>query len=559
MPKEDIFSKINLKDYNNILENILEQKAFSEDVKNLLLSMFYRIENAYQDYKTVKVNVSQKNYFLQKITQIIKEKCNEIELIKPMSDDAKTLENEQADFIIDKQKAKIVCYPNERILLEALITLNQDDIVLDEKYKLYEKSIAEILYKGNCMNIAEVIRDFNGWSWDITTSQMQSKNINLVYQNLIILLGRKVIQALITGEEKEEIEETEIPNNEILRSKYNNSFGLTKEEVQKKEEIDYIELIKEKLIDQYGEETSKKLLEQLKKVILAIGFNLNPSQREDILKEQKKNKQQLLKMQDNKKFLEDISKRKKEIAKNIKNIDKILADEDLLKQEYNLRNKNLPNKEKIFSISHLRIMLEKERENLLEKIKKYNKQIEPKEFVKIKNELEEENNFFNDLGIEKGIRAREEKQINKLQIIFLECFMTKIEKSKTKTEIKDLIYELRYYEQLPYQEMIISKLEIDKLQEMLNTAEKILIEKACDEKVLTTITKDKKLNTKILSNQFKSKIINLENTNYVLKYQKGILKIEIYDTNVKEEIKQLEITNKVELEVKLNKKIKLWY
>ena len=137
--------------------------------------------------------------------------------------------------------------------------------------------------------------------------------------------------------------------------------------------------------------------------------------------------------------------------------------------------------------------------------------------------------------------------------------MTKIEKSKTKTEIKDLIYELRYYEQLPYQEMIISKLEIDKLQEMLNTAEKILIEKACDEKVLTTITKDKKLNTKILSNQFKSKIINLENTNYVLKYQKGILKIEIYDTNVKEEIKQLEITNKVELEVKLNKKIKLWY
>ena len=559
MPKEDIFSKINLKDYNNILENILEQKAFSEDVKNLLLSMFYRIENAYQDYKTVKVNVSQKNYFLQKITQIIKEKRNEIELIKPMSDDAKTLENEQADFIIDKQKAKIVCYPNERILLEALITLNQDDIVLDEKYKLYEKSIAEILYKGNCMNIAEVIRDFNGWSWDITTSQMQSKNINLVYQNLIILLGRKVIQALITGEEKEEIEETEIPNNEILRSKYNNSFGLTKEEVQKKEEIDYIELIKEKLIDQYGEETSKKLLEQLKKVILAIGFNLNPSQREDILKEQKKNKQQLLKMQDNKKFLEDISKRKKEIAKNIKNIDKILADEDLLKQEYNLRNKNLPNKEKIFSISHLRIMLEKERENLFEKIKKYNKQIEPKEFVKIKNELEEENNFFNDLGIEKGIRAREEKQINKLQIVFLECFMTKIEKSKTKTEIKDLIYELRYYEQLPYQEMIISKLEIDKLQEMLNTAEKILIEKACDEKVLTTITKDKKLNTKILSNQFKSKIINLENTNYVLKYQKGILKIEIYDTNVKEEIKQLEITNKVELEVKLNKKIKLWY
>ena len=62
MAKEDIFSKINLKDYNNILENILEQKAFTEDVKNLLLSMLYKIENGYQDYQTVKINVNSKKY-----------------------------------------------------------------------------------------------------------------------------------------------------------------------------------------------------------------------------------------------------------------------------------------------------------------------------------------------------------------------------------------------------------------------------------------------------------------------------------------------------------------
>ena len=51
---KDIFSKINLKDYNNVLEKILENKNFSEDVKNLLLSMFYKIENAYEEYITVK-------------------------------------------------------------------------------------------------------------------------------------------------------------------------------------------------------------------------------------------------------------------------------------------------------------------------------------------------------------------------------------------------------------------------------------------------------------------------------------------------------------------------
>mgnify|MGYP003322618527 CR=1 FL=1 len=62
----------------------------------------------------------------------------------------------------------------------------------------------------------------------------------------------------------------------------------------------------------------------------------------------------------------------------------------------------------------------------------------------------------------------------------------------------------------------------------------------------------------ILKNQFESKIINLENSVYILKYHKGILKIEIYDTNIEEETKEIEIKEKVELQVKLNKKIKVW-
>ena len=71
MGKEDIFSKINLKDYNNILETVLEQKDFTEDVKSLLLSMFYKIGNGYEDYQTVKVDVNNKSKFLRTILQII--------------------------------------------------------------------------------------------------------------------------------------------------------------------------------------------------------------------------------------------------------------------------------------------------------------------------------------------------------------------------------------------------------------------------------------------------------------------------------------------------------
>ena len=54
MDAEKIFSKLNSKDYHNQLEKILENKDFSEDVKNLLLSCIYKIDVAYKVQSKVK-------------------------------------------------------------------------------------------------------------------------------------------------------------------------------------------------------------------------------------------------------------------------------------------------------------------------------------------------------------------------------------------------------------------------------------------------------------------------------------------------------------------------
>ena len=259
MAKEDIFSKINLKDYNNILENVLEQKAFSEDVKNLLLSMLYKIENGYEDYKTIKVNVSSKKNYVKKIIEVIKEECKEIKLVKPLSDESKVLEEKNVNYIVEKEKGKITVYPNERMMLEALIELSQKEIELEDEYYLYSLAMKNVLSIGNKMNYVEVIRDFNGWSWDITTSQMESKNINIVYQNLLILLGNHFLQTWIINNEEDE-EEVEMPNNEILRSKYNENFGMTTEEMQ--EEKDYVNKMQEILIEKYGKENAQNFWNQ---------------------------------------------------------------------------------------------------------------------------------------------------------------------------------------------------------------------------------------------------------------------------------------------------------
>lgn len=557
MAREDIFSKINLKDYNNILENVLEQKAFSEDVKNLLLSMLYKIENGYEDYKITKVNVSDKKNYIKKIVEIIKKDCKEIKLIKPLSDESKILEENNVNYIVEKEIGRIIVYPNERMMLEALVTLSQKEIILDEKYMLYNIAMKDILSIGNRMNCVEVIRDFNGWSWDITTNQMESKNINIIYQNLLILLGNRFLQNWITNKEiEEDDEEIDIPSNEILRSKYNESFGMTKEEMQEEKTIDYINKMQDILVEKYGQNNAEEFFKQLIKTILAIGCNIDKSQKNIILNAQKQMSLNLEKMQDNKAYIEELSKTKRELANKIKNIDTLLSDEKLLREEYEKRNSKLENKNKIFSVSHLSIMLEKEREKYLQEIKECNLQMQPKEFVETKKSLEEKLNFFEDININEEEKVNEEKQVNLLQICFLKCFKEKIKKAITKREITELIYELRYYEQLPYKIYNIAKEE--KIKDILKEVEKQIIEKACLEKVIIKFSDEEELNYQILKNQFESKIINLENTIYILKYKKGILKLEIYDTNIEEEVKEIEIKEKVELQVKLNKKIKIW-
>ena len=61
--KEEIFSKF--KDYNKELEKILEKKDFSKDTKNLLLSMFYKLDISYNDYSKVKRNTKTKAEYLE--------------------------------------------------------------------------------------------------------------------------------------------------------------------------------------------------------------------------------------------------------------------------------------------------------------------------------------------------------------------------------------------------------------------------------------------------------------------------------------------------------------
>ena len=52
--------------------------------------------------------------------------------------------------------------------------------------------------------------------------------------------------------------------------------------------------------------------------------------------------------------------------------------------------------------------------------------------------------------------------------------------------------------------------------------------------------------------------MKLQNIIIVLKYEEGILWVEMYDGNIHDKTVQMEIKEETELIVKLKKKIKLW-
>lgn len=541
---KDIFSKI-IRDYNNELEKILEEKDFTSDVKNLLLSMLYKIENGYDDYKKVKVNVCSKKQFVEEILETIDRRCKKIEFIKPNSEEGQKLYEQKITCIVDRENGVIRTFQNEKSILDAIMQMRQENIKIKQEYKMITTPIKEMLLTGNNINSLELITDFNGWSWDITKSGRKNMTYNRLYQLLVILIGNKQIESWVNNRKSEELEE--LPSNVILSSKYNESFGITKKEIIG-EQKDYIASIREVFGQKYGEKLEDKFFKDMTKVAILECSKHNDEYDKKIKNRIEDLKNKLHEMSDNKKFVENLSATKKEITKNIEQIDKILSSEKEIQKEYEKRNEKLANKDKIFSVSHLKLMLNKERQRKLDEIKSINKKMEPKEFVSIKNDLEEKLEFYQDVNIEDKSKENTDRLIKNLEKTFLKCFKIKIENVHDNKTLENLIYELRYYQLA----ITISK------ETTVASLEKLLIKKASEQKILIKVSEDEKTNYLILKEIFTSKVIDLDTLAFVLKYSKGIIAINIYDGNTNDEIRQVRLTEKTELCVKLNKKIKIW-
>lgn len=523
MKKSDFFSKITVKNYNNVLEEILEKKKFPSNAKNLLLSIFYKVELGYTDYKTIKRLEITIGQFLEEIIETIRDKCEKIELVEPNSKKGQVLTKHGLTSISDSNSKTIISFPIEKELLYAIYNLRDDDFRIKKKYPLISTTLSNILRIGSNIEIKEVIRDFNGWSWDIDKNNIENFECNLIYQNIRILLGSTFL-------------------------------FLWKNETQN--DKDYISKMKSSLVNIYGKESAKEFFELLLFLSIILSINNDEDIKNDILNDKKDINFRLELMLDKTKFLDKITEEKKNINKELKRIDKIINSKDTLQKELKKICKEQNNT--ISDIETLKKALLGKRKELVSKLNNYTKMMNPKKYVKTLNQLQEKAKILQKIDINMISDDWIYENIIELQKAFLYCLGEKIGRIKDKSQIIEMIYHLRYYKKIPLNEEI-SVEEVKELKNIIDNLEEMVIVKGIELKAFNIMTKNEYYAIELIKMAINSNIINLENIDLEINIQNENLQVHVYDGEVLDNVFELAMnTERKDINLKTNKKIKLF-
>lgn len=512
--KDKLLGKIVKENYNNQLEKILSKKDFSEEVKNALLSMFYKIETGFNDYHIVKRDTFDKKDYIEKLINTIEEDCEKIEFIKK--------DEKQQEKVCKKQK-EIICEPVDIKILNSLAKVEKKPITIKELEKNVASAFSNFLNTGNDINIVEPLRDFNGFSWNIILKDIEDLDYNLMYQDMILLVGNEFLNRWV--------------------SQYDT-------------QVDYFNLFKNILKKKYGLEIKDDIITYLLKLSVLVNAKKDDNYRREIENTREDLEEAYYELENREMYLVKLSRLKKKKEREIKKIDKIINDKKLLKEEYERRNETLPLDKKIFSIRVLKEVLLNERTKLLHEINQINKMMKPHVFLEKKQKIEQGLKYidiYEDINIEQEISTG----LVNLQKLVIKCMQTDIQKTENKSDLVDLIYKYRYYNLIPANEKK-AICNVNKLKKDLDNLTISLVDKVTDMKILTKITENKDTNDYIIKQILLSKIISLEGINIKITNERTGIYLTIYDEETKDSRIKLENITKEDVKVKFNKKVKLF-
>lgn len=521
MSKEDILTKFKTKDYNNELEEILERKEFSNDVKNLLLSMLYKIEAGYNDYKKVKIDVLDKKTIIEEIVRNVKENCYSIKLIKP---NEKNTKNEKR-FKIDYENNEIISYPSEKDLLRAIYNISYREIITEGIEKMLKDSLSRFFNIAYSNDLYEIIRDFNGWNWFTTPTELDNFEYNIIYQNIKILTNNEYLYYIKNADQ---------------------------------EDIDFDKSLRLELSKNIEEQKIDEFIKLFYKSILILNKNKKPDI-ERIIEVKDENDKILGELENKEKYAEELFKEQKKYMINIKNIDDILNSPQKLNKEFVMRNEALDDDNKIFSLSHLTEILNDEIKENEAKVKKLAKKITQLQYKEEEENAKETAEFIENLEIDSAFNTK--NTIIQLQKVFLKCFLEFVTRAENKKQMTELIYTFRYYCLIYYNGETQIK-DLKELKEDIDEIKQVIIEKATEIKMFNDLSINEDLNIKIIESIFEMRNIDLLDIEIKVSgdiVNKNSIQVEYLDNGQTEKTKSIEVENISKVKgLKFNRKVEIF-
>lgn len=499
------------KDKNAELEKTLAQKKVDEQAKNLLQGILYKIEVSYKDYQKVKSKKQTEEKYVEELIENIGKRCDKISVVKL----SQKLADENIQHHLEKNKyyvgEDIVSYPIEEKILYAVEKKSRYAKILNNKYEEVTIALSEMINEGKNMDRTEVLRDFNGWSWTTINKEIENIDANLIYQLLQMMLGENFV----------------------------NNWCQDKDGI-----IDYLEQFVEESNKKFGEKLTNNQKELLIKIAIANTAKMNPQFAENITNKMKQIDQEIQEYDNTEQKILEMSNRKKQLLQELHKIEMIVGQEHRLKAEYEKRNEEVTIDKKIFNIKVFKNQLYSKKKELLEQIEKNTYLLNPTNYIGEKNKLIAKKELLQYGEISQD---QLEEMIIKFTQNFLKCFKILIKKVKDEEELIKLIYQFRYFMQLPFNLEKNIK-DVEKLQKNILDVEDKLVEKAIVKKVIADMP------IEIMRHLFRTRIIILEDLYYKITSKSEKYYVQIFDENISEEKFEIELKEKT----KMNKKIKIF-
>ena len=502
-----LFSK--LKDYNTELEEILEAKYFSSNIKSLLFSMMYKLEISYKDFKEVKRCVRSKEDFLNEIVEVIRLYCDNIKTVEPDSDQAKMLIKNNVKAVTNEKERSILAYPTEQALLYAISDISPKYFFINTEFSL-KKEIQNSLVNGYIQNNMEILTDFTGWSWDKTFEKKYYYIDNLIYQNLLVILGEKFLYEW-------------------------RNYGSTR--------TDFLEQARKYIKIFAGNE---KYLMNIYKLIY-----LNSSQKEKLKQDLKEDIKLLKKMNDKDLYFAELKKQKEKIEKKLEKLELVLDDSKLLEKQYIKANSKLETSKQIKSLKKYKLLLEKEKDKNVKELENVSDLLKNENYQKKKEYLKKAYEVY-------SCKQSLDEVLIESQQYLLQFIDKRLSKMQTRDEIIDVLCELRYYKTLRISKNVAIK-DIEVLNKQIDKIMKKAITLLCKIGAIKIVSMDINLNFEIIKYALDTKIMEIEKTKLYFDEDEQGLIIKVFDKDIieKQGRKKVKLSKDI-LEVKLRRKVKLF-